>query len=449
MSKVNTATSSSTKSRRKVEPAVCPICGGVGFLRRDLPINDPNFGKSIPCKCQKDRIANEANKRMLEVSNVQAFSDLTFESFKIQGRTGLGEQQVHSLEFALNQSRLFAQNMKGWLLLQGGFGCGKTHLAVSIANFTLSLGISTLILTVPDLLDWLRYAYDRTDTNFESRFEEIRNIPLLVLDDLGTQNATPWAEEKLYQIINHRYMLKLPLVVTTNLDLAEVDGRIRSRLLDPDLVSTVRITSPDFRSPIQDSTQATISSLALVNEHTFGNFSLRENEKLPTEEQKSLEKAFKACQQFAEKPRGWLVLTGTYGTGKTHLAAAIGNYRSANGENPIFIVVPDLLDHLRSTFNPNSNVSYDHLFEEIRTASLLILDDLGTQNSSPWAKEKLFQLLNYRYEARLPTVITTTCALDEIEPRIRSRMVDSRRCEIYAILTPSYRGRGSINARSH
>ena len=415
----------------------------------DLPVGDPNFGKSIPCECQKKDFANDTNRRMLEVSNLQAFSDLTFDSFKIQGRTGLGEQQERSLEFALNQSKLFAQNMKGWLLLQGSFGCGKTHLAVSIANFTLSLGIPTLILTVPDLLDWLRYAYDRADTNFEARFDEIRNIPLLILDDLGTQNATPWAEEKLYQIINHRYMLKLPLVVTTNLDLAELDGRIRSRLLDPDLVSTVRITAPDFRSPMRDSTQATISSLTLVNEHTFGNFSLRENEKLPTDEQKSLEKAFKASQQFAEKPRGWLVLSGTYGTGKTHLAAAIGNYRSAYGENPIFIVVPDLLDHLRSTFNPNSNISYDHLFEEIRTASLLILDDLGTQNSSPWAKEKLFQLLNYRYEARLPTVITTTCSLDEIDPRIRSRMVDSRRCEIYAILTPSYRGRATTGSKSH
>ena len=243
-------------------------------------------------------------------------------------------------------------------------------------------------------------------------------------------------------------MLKLPVVVTTNLDLAEVDGRIRSRLLDPDLVTTVRISAPDYRSPVQDFTQSAISTLALVNEHTFGNFSLRENEKLPPEEQKSLEKAFKACQQFAEKTNGWLVLTGTYGCGKTHLAAAIGNYRSATGDEPIFIVVPDLLDHLRATFNPSSNVSYDHLFEQIRTAPLLILDDLGTQNSSPWAKEKLFQLLNYRYEARLATVITTTSSLEEIDPRIRSRMVDSRRCEIYAIMTPSYRGRTHTATRS-
>lgn len=417
----------------------------MGFLRKDLPVGDPDFGKSIPCECQKKDLAREVNQRMMELSNVQAFSSFTFENFKTQGRTGLGEQQVHSLEYALNQSRLYSQNLKGWLLLQGGYGCGKTHLAMAIANFTLSMGMPTLILTVPDLLDWLRYAYEKTDTNFESRFEEIRNIPLLILDDLGTQNATSWAEEKLYQILNHRYLMKLPIVVTTNLDLAEIDGRIRSRLLDPDLVSTVRITSPDYRSPMLDSTQATISSLLLVNEHTFGNFSLRENEKLPVDEQRSLEKAFKACQQFAEKPHGWLVLTGTYGTGKTHLAAAIGNYRAAYGENPIFIVVPDLLDHLRSTFNPNSSVSYDHLFEEVRSTPLLILDDLGTQNSSPWAKEKLFQLLNYRYEARLPTVITSSLSLDEIDPRIRSRMVDGRRCEIYGITAPSFRGRTSTS----
>jgi DNA replication protein DnaC len=416
----------------------------------DLPVGDPNFGKSIPCECRKKEIAEATNQRIFELSNIKSFSQLTFESFKTQGRTGLGEKQVRSLEFALNQSRLYAQNLKGWLLLQGSYGCGKTHLAVSIANFTLSLGIPTLILTVPDLLDWLRYAYDRTDTNFEDRFEEIRNIPLLILDDLGTQNATPWAEEKLYQIINHRYMMKLPLVVTTNLDLAEVDGRIRSRLLDPDLVSTVRITAPDFRSPIQDSTQATISSLTLVNEHTFGNFSLRENEKLPPDEQKSLEKAFKACQQFAEKPQGWLVLTGTYGTGKTHLAAAIGNYRNGFGEDPIFIVVPDLLDHLRSTFSPNSNVTYDHLFEEIRTTPLLILDDLETQYSSPWAKEKLFQILNYRYEAKLPTVVTSSKEFKYFDERIKSRMIDERRCMILAIMVSSpYRGRSSMNTRSH
>jgi DNA replication protein DnaC len=129
-----------------------------------------------------------------------------------------------------------------------------------------------------------------------------------------------------------------------------------------------------------------------------------------------------------------------YGTGKTHLAAAINHYRTALGDDPIFTVVPDLLDHLRATFSPTSNVSYDNIFNQVRTAKLLILDDLGTQSATPWAREKLYQILNYRYETKLPTVITTSADLKEIDPRIRSRMMDERVCQIYKIIVPPYVG---------
>ncbi len=101
--------------------------------------------------------------------------------------------------------------------------------------------------------------------------------------------------------------------------------------------------------------------------------------------------------------------------------------------------MPDLLDHLRATFSPKSLVSYDQRFEEVRTAPLLILDDLGTQSATPWAKEKLFQLLNYRYNARLPTVITLAQE-SEVDERLKSRMLDISRCTVFEILAPSYRG---------
>lgn len=417
-------------------------------MRRDLPLSDPNFGKLEVCSCRKTDILQSDMERMYRLSNLEPVRNMTFETFKIQGRMGLGEQHIRSLEFALNQSQQYAQQLKGWLFLTGGYGCGKTHLAAAVANYCMGFGIPTLFQTVPDLLDWIRYGYDQTDVNFEQRFEEIRNIQLLVLDDLGTQNATPWAQEKLFQIINHRYMHRLSTIVTTNLDIGELDGRIRSRLVDPDLVTTIRISAPDYRSPIRELSQSPISTLSMVSDHTFGNFSLRENEKLPPDERRSLEKAFHAAQQFAEHPKNWLVLTGTYGSGKTHLAAAIGNFRDAMGEEIIFQVVPDLLDHLRATFNPNSTITYDSLFEQVRSTKMLILDDLGTQSATPWAKEKLFQLLNFRYETRMPTVITTSSSLEEMDPRIRSRMLDTQRCVIHAILVPSFRGALPPSTRS-
>ncbi len=278
----------------------------------------------------------------------------------------------------------------------------------------------------------------RPTTALKSRFEEIRNINLLVMDDLGTQNATPWAQEKLYQILNWRYVNRLPTVVTTNQSLEEIEGRIQSRLRDPELVTTAKIMAQDYRQPLVDSTQPRLSALPLYGRMTFGSFSMREREKLSPEERANLERAFHLAQDFAEKPRGWLVLSGTYGCGKTHLAAAIGNFQASQGQPPLFVVVPDLLDHLRSTFSPNSSTSYDEIFEEVRTARLLILDDLGTQSATPWAREKLYQIFNHRYTAELATVITTASRLDEIDPRIRSRMLDTRACTFFGILAPAY-----------
>ena len=297
----------------------------------------------------------------------------------------------------------------------------------------------TIFLTVPDLLDWLRFSYGSRETNFEQRFNEIRDIRLLVLDDLGTQNATPWAAEKLYQVINYRYVNRLPTIVTTNVELEDIDGRISSRLQDPELVTVIKILAPDYRKPGTDSGHPQLSSLHLHAKRTFGNFSMRENEKLPPTQQKTIDKTFRAAQRFAEKPSGWLVLMGSYSTGKTHLAAAIGNYRHAEGDEPMFVVVPDLLDHLRATFSPSSNVPYDRMFQEVRTSPLLILDDLGTQSATPWAREKLYQLLNYRYNAELPTIITTSSPIKDIDARISSRMQDTTLCTIHFIDVPPYR----------
>jgi DNA replication protein DnaC len=188
-----------------------------------------------------------------------------------------------------------------------------------------------------------------------------------------------------------------------------------------------------------DQDQSDLSSLPLLEDMTFDSFSLREDE-LPSDEGANLRRAFELCRGFAEEPSDWLVLTGEYGCGKTHLAAAVANLRVSAGEPALFIVVPDLLDYLRATFSPDSQVRFDKRFEEVRTAPLLILDDLGTESASPWAQEKLYQLFNHRYVARLPTVITMSQRVEDVDPRLRTRMLDVGRCTVFAIIAPSYRG---------
>ncbi len=378
---------------------------------------------------------------MFKLSDLGELKELTFENFQPRGRVGIGEREQESIERAYNQARLFADRREGWLLIQGGYGCGKTHLAAAIANASVSQGAPTLFLTVPDLLDALRFAFDDQEITFEERFDQIRKAPLLILDDFGTQSATEWAREKLFQILNYRYINRLPLVATTNLSMEELEGRLRSRLSDPDIVAHIHILAPDYRRPVGDGDHHELSSLSIHSHQTFGTFSLRKGERLPQDEQRSLELAFEAARSFAENPEGWLLFIGTYGCGKTHLASAVANYRNSQGFPVMFVVVPDLLDHLRATFNPNSAASYDRRFEEIRTTPLLVLDDLGTQAMTPWVREKLYQLFNHRYNADLPTVITSADPLDDIDPRLRARMLDRRISRIQVITAPSFRGR--------
>jgi len=409
-------------------------------LRTDVPVGHPNFGRLEICVCRQRDVSQQVRERLYSLSRLDELKELTFDTFQPRGRQGQGEMQASSLEIAFNQSYHYAKTLNGWLLLQGGFGCGKTHLAAAIANYAVEMGVPTLFLTVPDLLDMLRFSYDSEDTTFENRFNEIRNASLLVLDDFGTQNATGWAQEKLFQILNYRYINKLPLVITTNLSLDEIEARIRSRLADPELVTAVRIIAPDYRRPMDDTGHPELSSLDLLANKTFGSFEDRTNDGLQADEVKSLQRALKAAHTYAEKPKGWLVFLGGYGSGKTHLAAAIANYRAKLGDPPLFIMVPDLLDHLRATFSPHSSVAFDRRFDEIRTAPLLVLDDLGTQSMTPWVREKLYQLFNYRYNRELPTVIATADSLEEMDPRIRSRLLDGKLCSIHAITVPGYHG---------
>ena len=413
----------------------------MGYLRVDVPVNHPDFGKLEICVCRHKGITERVRQRLFTLSRLDELTNLTFDSFEPRGRKGLGEHQANSLELAFNHSRNYAQNLNGWLLLEGDPGSGKTHLAAAVANFAVGMGVPTLFLTIPDLLDSLRASFDSEATTFEERFDEIRTAGLLVMDDFGTQNTTPWAQEKLFQIINYRYINKLPTVVTTNLPLDELEQRISSRLSDSELVTRWPINAPDYRRPMNDTARTALTSLDLVSKLSFETFSLRKEEGLQSHELKSIKGAFEAAQTFAQKPRGWLVLTGDYATGKTHLAAAISNHRAALGDPPLFIMAPDLLDELRKTFDEKSLVSYGHRFDEIRNAGVLVLDDLSTHSLSQWGREKLFQILNYRYLTEKPTVITIAAdALDSLDARLHSRIQDIRLVTTLLINAPPYHG---------
>jgi DNA replication protein DnaC len=187
---------------------------------------------------------------------------------------------------------------------------------------------------------------------------------------------------------------------------------------DPAFGQAIRCTCKERQLEERDrSNLRRLSNLDPFRDKTFETFDVGR--------QTSLREAYDVARRYARDPLDWLVFQGGYGRGKTHLAAAIANEAERNGIPVIFAIVPELLDHLRAAFAPNSEMTYDALFDKVREVQLLVLDDFGAENSTAWATEKLFQLINYRYNYRMPTVITTNQRLlSRIDERISSRLLD-------------------------
>ena len=148
--------------------------------------------------------------------------------------------------------------------------------------------------------------------------------------------------------------------------------------------------------------------------------------------------AYAMCKRFCDTYKSdstGILLTGNYGCGKTHLAAAIINEMLKKNVVGVFVVVPDLMRAIRRSFVEKDNheiqQKIQELFKTVKTAELLILDDLGAEKASKWVQEQLFILINARYENMLPTIITTNKTVKKLSDeenslgeRITSRIVE-------------------------
>ena len=112
-----------------------------------------------------------------------------------------------------------------------------------------------------------------------------------------------------------------------------------------------------------------------------------------------------------DKPKG-IYLTGSFGSGKTYLIASLFNEMAKKGVKSILVYYPEFLVNLKSSFSTD----YSEKMEHIKKVDLLLLDDIGAENTSNWSRDEVLgPILQYRMNNNLPTFFTSNLTIDELE----------------------------------
>ena len=141
-------------------------------------------------------------------------------------------------------------------------------------------------------------------------------------------------------------------------------------------------------------------------DRTFANFDKRRDPQ-----------AFNACNAYANREnlfsekKNSLLIFGNVGSGKTHLSAAIANDFTSKGIPTLFGTFIEHLEHIKSEFDSARANAY---LSDMKTMTVLVIDDLGKEKKTEWSQQVLFDVINYRYEHMLPVIITTNFDASEL-----------------------------------
>ncbi|MDO5047681.1 MAG: ATP-binding protein, partial [Anaerococcus sp.] len=218
----------------------CKECGE----RVDGDLIDLGFTKFIPrikCECEikRDR-ENEEREKLMKISSLKR-DCFTSPAQHLYNFEKFLNEKGQAYKVAYNYAKSFEQMRKDnvGLLLYGDVGSGKTYLACSIANELIEKHqVRVKIRNLSQIINQIQKSSFKIDSN--EIINNLSNIPLLILDDLGIERDTSYAREQVYNIINSRYLKGRPTIFTTNLSLGIIQNpnidleyqRIYSRILE-------------------------------------------------------------------------------------------------------------------------------------------------------------------------------------------------------------------------
>lgn len=128
------------------------------------------------------------------------------------------------------------------------------------------------------------------------------------------------------------------------------------------------------------------------------------------------------AENFKSMKNESFILFSHPGTGKTLFVSAVVNYLISNMTTAIFVTVPDLLSQIRASYNKEYGYTENNILSGLLECDLLVLDDMGSEKGSDWASEKLFQIINSRYNNMKSIIFTTNCNNELLRNKVGNRI---------------------------
>ena len=233
----------------KPEPIPCEYCGKMRYTKGRIIYGEIHWFTSGPEPCDCEKAQAESRKKEIERQKMQdiirqtkkleliknsgmstRFRYRTFDTFIItdENQRALRICRAYADTFKDKQPENNPNPGRNGLFITGPKGTGKTHLAAAIANQLLNEGLPVICMTMIDLLDRIKQTFERQGTTgSESHIlRAYKEVPLLIIDDMGKEPATEWAVSKIYAIINARYEAYMPTIITTNYNDSELVRRL-------------------------------------------------------------------------------------------------------------------------------------------------------------------------------------------------------------------------------
>jgi len=225
----------------------CPVCGGIGYVRADVPLGDPRFGKIERCP----------NAAALDIQRMKAdprigITERDFElSFENIRPVSPITQVVADIK-PLVLSRASKTPKGAFVLIVGTPGIGKSLFLRTVVAVAVSSGITGAYANLSYTLDDLRRAYDTPNAGeeLEGRFTWWQNLDILALDEFDKVNSTPWARERIHMLMDARYRLAVEgrglTLVASNSE--PMDDYLMSRFRDQRVGRVYRLNGQDIRT---------------------------------------------------------------------------------------------------------------------------------------------------------------------------------------------------------